>query len=91
MIDLVHFFEDGFYTHLICPEQHATPVHREAVAVDPDDVHIQWTGSDTFFQDFGTFVHHHVHATLQNFLVADLTRGDAVIAAVLFNNAVHSG
>src|SRR5690606_38562055 len=74
---------------LVGPEHRATAVDREPVTVDPDDIHLERTLGDALFEDLGAFVDHHIEAALEDFLVADLPRGDTLLLTEFLDQTVH--
>src|SRR5690606_1714226 len=83
--------QDLVEANLVGPEHRSTPIDREAVAVNPDHVDIRRALSDAFLEDLGALVDHHVHAALEDFLLADLARGDALLLTELLDQAIDLG
>src|SRR5690606_25839434 len=89
-MELLHACQDLVQPDLVGPEHGAAAIGGKAVAVDPDHVDIQGAVGNAFFQNLGTFVDHHVHATFQDFLLTDLPRRDALFLPILGNQCIHS-
>src|SRR6185436_1685534 len=60
-------------------EHRAASVARETVTVEIDDIDVARAQGNTLVQNLRSLVDQRIHATLQNFLVADLTPFDAGI------------
>src|SRR5690554_2630991 len=71
VLELLNACQDLIQSDLVGPEHRPPAVRREAIAVYPDNIDIRCAASDAFLEDLRTLVDHDVHATLEDFLVAD--------------------